>query len=196
VSNAMIEDSEDRTNEASAPEESGSRELDRALEELHTITRNLRGTTGIITFITLIHIALSLSSMVFAIVATDTSRYSTYYDVRPVLIFFEIAILVAILALLLWYDRKISKGDALYQEISDELEWNIRTTKKRLPVKESRFIKDRPGLSVRLLLREFVLSSRLPLVRGNQGVAYYLALNVLLTLLSLFTLALKAPISR
>jgi hypothetical protein len=189
----VINNSEDKPSEASSltSEEAVQDDIDEALHELRMVTHRVRMNANLVTAITLTHIAYSIFSIVYTAMASDTSRYSAYYVFRPGFIAAEIILLVTIIMALLRFDRAISRGETLYQEVSDELEWHISVTRKKTPVKESRFMKDRPGLQVRLLLREFVSSSRLPLVRGDLGVAYYLTLNVLLTFVSLLTIALK-----
>jgi hypothetical protein len=203
-----------KTVSSNVPEEDA---LELALWQLRHLTKRLRLISNGVIGITLLHIAYSLFSMVYVIIAADVSRYSDYQTARPFLIFFEVTILGASLITLLIYDRIIAEGEALYQEISDELEWYIsrQSRKKRLvksrpslsqtasvgsktangarsrPLDDLRFSKDRPGFSVRLLLREFVLSARLPFIRGNQGVIYYVAINVILTLAFIITVALK-----
>jgi hypothetical protein len=202
---------------SSNPEEAA---LELALRQLRHLTKRLRLISNAVIGITLLHIAYSLFSMVYVIIAADVSRYSEYQTARPFLIFFEVTILAGSLITLLIYDRLIAEGEALYQEISDELEWYIsRQSRKKRPLKsrpslsqtasvdsktangarsrpldELRFSKDRPGFSVRLLLREFVLSARLPFIRGNQGVIYYVAINVILTLAFIITVALKGSV--
>ena len=87
-------------------------------------------------------------------------------------------------------------GDALFQEISDELQWRIGR-KSKLPrskepsissatpqLKVDKYSKYKPDLDARIILRNFTLASDLPLIPGRFSPAIYIGLNFALVFLS------------
>lgn len=175
-------------------ERSGLGDTDDALMDLKRTSRLLSRLSDLAGYLTLAHLAGAILLIIYTMsmsLDTYTSSYPRYN--KELYIVLEIMFLLINIIVLFSYDRKIAKGDALYQEISDELEWHVRTElgSKRNSPSAPQASKDRPGLFVRLTLRDFVLASRLPFVRGSQGLAFYLAFNVLLTLAVLITFVSK-----
>lgn len=88
---------------------------------------------------------------------------------------FIISILVAFGALLaiILFDVVRRKGEAMFEELSN---YHQSTAGTEPQVPES--------LEFRLLLRQFLSTTTLPLVRGRAGPAYYALLNIVMMLLS------------
>lgn len=76
-----------------------------------------------------------------------------------------------------YFERLRKIGDVLFLEISDELQWNIRSKEMR---SEESAARERPKLDVRITLRSFARASDLPLIPGKFGPAIYIAINVLI----------------
>jgi len=75
-------------------------------------------------------------------------------------------------AWLIVWNRQRDRGMILYEEISDELEWRHRTYRPANGAQNGNEGK-RPDLGIRLILREFLASTSLPLVPGpSSGVMY------------------------
>lgn len=187
-----------RVEEMEAPSESTDLERDQnaeslkiALEQLSYVTHRTQSTSSMVSIVTLVHVSFALALAFYF--STPLYMIRGYSVNLFVLIFLEIGLLVSSILVLLLYDRSISRGDAIYQEISDELEWQVKdlASNKDQKVHVYSSSKDRPGLSVRLALRDFVLAARLPLVRGSQGGAYYLFINMAIAILVLVTMVIK-----
>jgi hypothetical protein len=115
-----------------------------------------------------------------AVAASLSSGYSSReYGARLLLL--PGAFVVASLAQIVLFDRFRRLGAGLFEEISDELQWRTKPTAHSEPEASDR----RPGLLVRVLLRDFVAAEDLPVVPGRFGAAAYAAVNVLLIPLAL-----------
>jgi hypothetical protein len=88
---------------------------------------------------------------------------------------FIIMFLVGAFLSLVIYDYTRRNGDALFDEISDELQWNLT---KSLKATSSDIRSEKPALTARVILREYTTSIDLPLVRGKHGIAIYAAVNI------------------
>jgi hypothetical protein len=190
VSKLRVEEME--TSSPSAGVEQDEVPLNLALKELRYVTHRTQRNSSMVSTITLLHVTFALVIAFYFSTPVVISR--TYSVNLFFLMLLEIALLILSISALLLYDRLISRGDAIYQEISDELEWQVKgltnATDKKVPVYSSS--KERPGLSVRLALRDFVLAARLPLVRGSQGGTYYLFINMAVGLLVFVVLVIKS----
>jgi hypothetical protein len=76
------------------------------------------------------------------------------------------------------YDRSRRRGGTIFEEISEEYQVDLRD---RI---SSEVADTRLNLEVRLSMRDFSVSSKLPLVRGVTGPLIYLTFNLGLTLLA------------
>lgn len=75
------------------------------------------------------------------------------------------------------FDKCSQEGHLIYQEISDELEWNGSN--------------NRVSISTRYTLRKFLLADTLPFFRsGSNGPAMFLFANILFAMLSLMSIKL------
>ena len=102
-----------------------SNELDKVLDELKSVTKQLMSFSLMISTMTLVNIGFSLALTIYITVAVN-DRYSFYSEFRLFFILISVGILIGVILALVMYDRMISKGDGIYQEISDELEWHVR----------------------------------------------------------------------
>jgi hypothetical protein len=74
------------------------------------------------------------------------------------------------------------RGDIIFEELSDELQWNFKKTMKSESTVDR---KDRPGFQARLALREYTTSIDLPLSRGRNGSLFYVPFNIILLIIFL-----------
>lgn len=70
------------------------------------------------------------------------------------------------------YDQLKRRGDVIFEELSNELQWSLDQDVQRKAA----------SLDIRVLMRHYVFSSDLPLTRGPYGMGLYLALGVILWL--------------
>jgi hypothetical protein len=140
--------------------------LDHALRKLEYLTRILR-MTGLYVF----------TSTVFCLVLS----FLTILRIAPTMAIFKIILYLAIgfggvsLVLVIFYESYRKQGEALFEEISDELQWHIRFVGDN----EKRSTSDvRPGLEARVVLRFFARATDLPLVPGRFGPAVYVMVNI------------------
>lgn len=156
-----------------------------ALISLELTSRRLRQIAGFVPLLTFVHLALfpvGLSTRAL-LMSTEVGRYTFLAS--------EVSLFFYTLLSLLRFDRLAQSGDALVQELSDELEWEPPTHRYSL---ESRYLASkneaeaararRPGLRWRLAFREFALASRLPFGTSRSSGALYMAVNVVLFLLN------------
>jgi hypothetical protein len=80
------------------------------------------------------------------------------------------------------------RGDAVFEEISDDLQWHLARANRESPASVSD--RPKPDLEARLALREYVKATDLPLIVGPFGPAYYVLLNVI-TLVAFIWMALR-----
>jgi len=96
----------------------------------------------------------------------------------------QLMLLGLALAGLLTFDRLTRRGEALYQEITEKLEWRSREpggdvdalTSERIPAWDDYWSMVRRGL------REYLSSTHLPLVRSDASAVVYAAANIALAL--------------
>jgi hypothetical protein len=86
------------------------------------------------------------------------------------------------LAALLGHDFSRRRGDALFEEISNGLEWDHKNQSQRS--------KDLSASSYRTILRDFAHSANLPLIRGAAGYPVYLFINCAAVVLLVLLVAL------
>lgn len=94
----------------------------------------------------------------------------------------SLALLVGAAAAALWFETLRKRGDALYDEISDEVQWHIGRAYLS-SADQPAVDMPRPPLRYRVELRSFAKASDLPLAPGRYGPALYVALNVALVVL-------------
>ena len=102
----------------------------------------------------------------------------------------EIAAIAAVAILLVVVHEFLRKrGDAVFEEVSDELQWD---TTGRRKTTEAGYAGSRPLLDARITLRSFASSSDLPLVPGKLGPAFYATLNILVLLVSALMMIVRS----
>lgn len=94
----------------------------------------------------------------------------------------SVALTLFSLYLLTSFDRMRRRGDATFEELSDELQWHIRGHQKTVELGSERSASSTPNLEVRLAMRRFSAACDLPLVPGRFGPAIYAFINILLSL--------------
>lgn len=163
----------EKPREETSGSESGKITLDETLQKLERINSRLSVYSWCV-------IALTVANLLAAITAW-LSRHSS--EVRFSL-FFNCLLGASVLAFAIHYENLRKRGDVLFEEISDELQWNIRGVGAK-PLPEVK-----PSMSARLVLRTFARASDMPLIPGKLGPVGYVAINLLFVLLSLFLLYL------
>jgi hypothetical protein len=134
------------------------------LEELRIITSRLR-------LLGLQALVLTIGNLAVALLVTAPDVIASY-AVRDALRLTNIAATVAALALLGVHEGLRKRGDALFQELSDELQWFVgRAQAQEVPA-------DRPALTARVALRSFATAVDLPLFPGARGAATYAFVNI------------------
>ena len=99
------------------------------------------------------------------------------------------SLFVALLILVL-YERLRKRGDALFEEISDEFQSYIALGGTEEKVASTDY---RPPLGWRVVLRSFARTTDLPLVPGKFGPAVYAAINMALAILQAYFLFVRRP---
>jgi hypothetical protein len=148
-------------------------ELRGSLSDLRYITLRLHH----FGFVALIFTVLNFASLILSL----SLRYLPVGFFTGVFLAFYLPILATLLAMvgIVRYDTLRKRGDALFEEISDELQWNIR-----IESKQELTMAERPELNARVALRSFARATDLPLVPGKYGPGIYATINFLMLLLS------------
>jgi hypothetical protein len=76
------------------------------------------------------------------------------------------------------FESRRKEGDALFKEISDELQWYIRFERAETSKTASSAPEHRPDLGARLTLRTYAQTSDLPLIPGAYGPLLYALINI------------------
>lgn len=151
--------------------------VDRNLDELRRITSLLK-LWGVLAFLTTIGtVGLNLY---YAVAESQPNNATTMTAAL-------IAVTCLPLLFLMCYEFYQRKGDNLFSEISDELQWYL-VERKQPNQKQG----ERPPLSARTIMREYVNNTGLPFVNGKNRVAIYALLN----LLSLFVYVILTSLAR
>jgi hypothetical protein len=151
--------------------------INRAVSELRFITGRLR----IFGTVTLVATVINIGILFWAVYLVARPKYfieTRSFEGGSSLIVVSIIIPMATIILLSLHETLRKRGDALFQELSDELQWHVG---RRL---ESDMPRERPLLAARVSLRAFSAASELPLVPGRFGGAVYAGLNLTLAVTS------------
>ena len=110
------------------------------------------------------------------------SRYAVVWNSSLLNALPLLTCVVAVLCVALYeYFRR--QGNVLYDEISDELEWNVRSARLAEGGKLAEYP---PDVNVRIVVRMFAHATDLPLFPGDKGPAIYVLLNLGLVLIGYF----------
>jgi hypothetical protein len=154
----------------SRPSASGAELLRRSTQKLQRIGRQV----ATVTFANIISAFVSYVVIAFHLVTESDPRFNIPRTRLLETIISGALTLVALLLLVI-YDVARKRGDTLYEEVSEDLEWS---PERRTGI--------RPDTNVRLTLREFSRSTDLPLVAGRMAITIYALVNLGFTALSMF----------
>ena len=114
-----------------------------------------------------------------------------YLHVTPAFYFYFAVFADAFAVLFVtFYEIAVKRGNVLFEEISDELQWHIETEGILRPInpKEATpkgpVAPERPAINVRVVLRSFAQATDLPLFPGRYGPAFYTLINLVLIFLA------------
>jgi hypothetical protein len=142
--------------------------VERSVAELSHVARRLRLIGQLVLLATVANIGVLL---------WEVGR-STSHGRKESLAILSIAMAVATLAGLGVFEALRKRGDAIFQELSDELQWHVgRRSVTAVPW-------ERPLLHARIALRTFSAVAELPLLPGRYGGAIYAGLNLSVALAS------------
>jgi hypothetical protein len=153
--------------------------LRESLTLLDALTVRLRFLSIFVFTITLLNIA-----SVLATIALMKFRFSLLVAMNTTIIIVNASLFVISLLAIVMYESWRRRGDAVFEEISDEIQWNVgyrdRETSEKYPDQS-------PPIVARVMLRNFARTTDLPLVPGKFGPAIYAAVNVLSTFFLVFS---------
>ena len=146
-----------------------------SLTRLNKITATLQRLSSVIISLTLLNVAT------FWFIFFPAPYYPAFGTLRTILlrIGFFLFTIVAVSVAVFRYEQHRRKGDALFDEVSDELEWDIKG-------RQSKVANERPDLETRVVLRSFVKATDLPFAPGKFGPALYFLFNFLSSVLALW----------
>jgi len=153
------------------------RGTDRALNLLEHATKRLRlfGLTAFV--LTVLSVCILLSMIGGGI-------FLVFRSLTFIVLTSSLVSTSALLCLIAYeYERK--RGDVLFEEISDELQWYVRESDTESD--------SRPLIGARVVLRSFARSVDLPLAPGRFGPAVYFLVNAISIFLQLYYLRFWRP---
>lgn len=136
---------------------------------LLTISKKLRISGKLIFIFTLLNIVISLSNLVFIKLPEILFYYNNEVgNISVAFLFLSLSISVFCVYLLVEYDLLKRKGQILFEEISDSSQWKLSRTKSK-----------KTYMNIKLGLREFAITTDLPLTRDSSGITVYFLLNTI-----------------
>ena len=145
---------------------------------LRRIKNSLRILGVIISLATLLHVSLLL----LLIFIFKGGR------IKEEWVFGYLFIAFIIFVCIIFYENLRKKGEAIFEEISDELHWFIAYREKE----PNNISQKRPEFEIRVLLRSFAKTTDLPLIPGKFGPAIYMVINIaIIILIGLFAVKMK-----
>lgn len=89
---------------------------------------------------------------------------------------------------IVFYENLRKRGEAIFEEISDELHWFIGYREKE----PNNISQKRPEFQIRVLLRSFAKTTDLPLIPGKFGPAIYMVINIaIISIIGYFAVNMK-----
>lgn len=159
-------------------------DVEKRLYELAKISSEIRRRGLIVTYISFLDV-FSLT------VAGLMKAFPILWFIPMAIIFTSISLSVLGFFFLLVWDRTRDQGMIIYEEISDELEWRHRTyrsRKTRSQTEDGNNLAGRPPLNIRLILRRFLVSSRLPFAPQERDSIFYAGLLLSCIFMAVFLL--------
>jgi hypothetical protein len=104
----------------------------------------------------------------------------------------NLVLTVVTISVLGYFESLRKRGDAIFQELSDELQWYVGRSGSHSIFEgssQSSSPRDRPLLEVRLMMRAFSAAAELPLSPGSSGGALYAFFNLMIAIASAVLLA-------
>lgn len=142
--------------------------IERSIRELTYVSRRLQFMGPTVLLVTLVNLGVLLWGI---------GANASYYGYQAPLAIINIVIAMATIAALGFFEALRKRGDAIFQEVSDELQWYVGHSESRgLSLREAP--SERPLLEARVVLRTFSAAAELPLVPGRLGGAAYALLNL------------------
>lgn len=154
-------------------------QLDSSIRRLNFFARQLRSVGFVVTM------ASSFLLVIVAVTFLNLFRSNAPLN-REIYPLIAIAVLTANLFLLVMRDSLKKRGDALFEELSDELQWHALGK-----ISNEKLAESRPRLSIRVALRTYARTTDLPLVPGRYGEAVYAAFSIAMFFVAGFASILK-----
>lgn len=92
---------------------------------------------------------------------------------------FSVVLALISIAAVVFFESLRKRAETLFEEISDEFQWQIKSFGSKSGGEQPR---SRPDLDVRIALRNFAKSGDLPLIPGKFGPTLYAITNLIVTI--------------
>lgn len=112
------------------------------------------------------------------IILVFSASSNIFYFTRYFYLYLSMGTMFVVFLVVIAFDMTRRRGDAIFEEISDELQW--RVTSKYVE-RDSTKTFERPRIDARIRLRDFARASKLMLFPGQYGPALFLTVNVSVT---------------
>lgn len=163
-------------------EEHGRFAIDEAYSPIFESIRELESVAGVLRRLGPIVLLVTLANVGTLLWAIVQSVQGAFVEFEEALALLNIVMAMGTIACVGWFETMRRRGDAIFQEVSDELQWHVgRAEYREAPP-------TRPLLKARVALRTFSAAAQLPLIAGPFGATGYAALNLAIALTSAFVL--------
>ena len=148
-------------------EETAESALMEELDRLRFVTRRLRW-LGMQCF------TMVLATTALTVASSITDKLAGGNSFQLIIVSLGGVMIVMGLTALFAWEREKDRGSAIYEEVSDELEWDHRSLRGSFHQSDESAPERRPDLNIRLALREYLRNAKLPLVSAESGATFYL----------------------
>jgi hypothetical protein len=154
--------------------ETSLKSLEQNLALLERVTRRLR-------YLGILIVILTFTCLLFSALITNGVFYIGNDGFYVPIYFLYIPFFSSLLSII-FYETYRKHGDALFEEISDELQWHIDGSKT------AAISEKKPRLQSRIILRNYARTTDLILIPGKYGPAMYALINIAILFITLLLL--------
>ena len=174
----MVSKTQDEQDRMTGDQKSPS-SLEAQLNQLNRISVRLRH-LGMMAFI------FTPASLV-SLVATLFVRWSfNGFSAMLAMNILSLILIVSALVAAVMFEINRKEGDALFEEISDELQWEEQLMRYYQKLADAEPTEGRPFADVKIILRSFARAADLPIIPGKFGPAVYVAASLIMLLIQLW----------
>ena len=182
-----IKDNENSTRDSKSPDKIVGDEglWVNQISRVAHFSRILRMADIYVTFFTAIHLVIAILNI------TDV------FNIRgEIIILIEVLLVTVIVAMAITFEYYRKKGDVYFEEISDELQWNVAKKYAQSNLRDESLDNSsnaRPPIDIRIVLREYSHATSMFLISSRMAPFFFIVLNVTILIISAVFLGAIIP---